>query len=224
MKEVRWIDLGLLDYRTAWQQQELLLNQLIADKMAGNATAGYLLTTEHPHVYTLGRNGNEANMLHLQTTQAELIRVDRGGDITYHGPGQLVVYPIFRLDTMAIGIKEYVRRVEEVVICCLADYGIAGTRLDKAAGVWLDAGMPAVRKICAVGVRCSQSVTMHGFALNVNTDLRYFEYINPCGFVNKGVTSLEKETGAIADFDKVKRHILHYFAEVFEISIVKGRE
>ncbi|MDR2814085.1 MAG: lipoyl(octanoyl) transferase LipB, partial [Prevotellaceae bacterium] len=194
---VAWTDMGVVDYREAWQVQENLLNSLKEEKPEGKA--GYLLLVEHPHVYTLGRNGKPGNMLanaaQLQAHHAELVRVNRGGDITYHGPGQLVAYPIVRLDRLGVGVREYVHRLEEVVIRTVGAYGLAGERMDKATGVWLATGTPNAGKICAVGVRCSHAITMHGFALNVSTDLTYFTFINPCGFADKGVTSLEKETG-----------------------------
>ncbi|MDR2848367.1 MAG: lipoyl(octanoyl) transferase LipB [Bacteroidales bacterium] len=222
--EGQYRDLGVTPYRDAWQQQETLMEQLISDRKAGKPGYHYLLMVEHPHVYTLGKHGNQNNMLAdrllLQAKGAELIRTDRGGDITYHGPGQLVVYPVFRLDTLEIGIKNYIYRLEEVIIRSIGEYGLKGCRLEKATGVWLDVQSPAVRKICAIGVRCSQSVTMHGFALNVNTDLNYFSYINPCGFADKGVTSLEKETGEKMDMKTVKELVLHHFETVFEIKFV----
>ncbi|MDR2027484.1 MAG: lipoyl(octanoyl) transferase LipB [Prevotellaceae bacterium] len=220
---VEYIDLGIIDYRDAWQKQGILMEKLQKERSENKDGLNYLLFAEHPHVYTLGRNGNQANML-MNTAlpgekNVEFIKVDRGGDITYHGPGQLVVYPIFCLNGFGTGIKEYVRRLEEIVIRTIAEYGLKGERLDKAAGVWLDTGTPAVRKICAIGVRCSRAVTMHGFALNVNTDLSYFSYINPCGFVDKGVTSVEKETGKTVSFDEIKLFVLQYFKDIFAIEI-----
>jgi len=221
MKNAAWIDLGTLHYAEAWKQQEKLLEKLIAEKQAGISGRHYLLLVEHPSIYTLGKNGNQANMLIVPSCaqQPELLRVNRGGDITYHGPGQLVVYPIFRLDALGIGIKEYVHRLEEVVIRTIAAYSVQGSRMEKATGVWLDVQTEAARKICAIGVRCSQSVTMHGFALNVNTDLNYFNYINPCGFSDKGVTSLAKETGKKPDMEDVKNLVLQYFEEIFGIRL-----
>ncbi|MDR0815233.1 MAG: lipoyl(octanoyl) transferase LipB [Bacteroidales bacterium] len=224
MNEVQYMDLGVTPYREAWQQQEMLMEELIAERLAGKPGRHYLLMVEHPHVYTLGKHGNQNNMLAdrllLQAKGAELIRTDRGGDITYHGPGQLVVYPVFRLDALETGIKDYIYRLEEVVIRSIDEYGLKGCRLEKATGVWLDIQTPAVRKICAIGVRCSQSVTMHGFALNVNTDLNYFGYINPCGFADRGVTSLEKETGEKWDMATVKKLVLRQFETVFGIKFV----
>jgi lipoyl(octanoyl) transferase len=221
--KVAWTDLGAADYREAWQVQEALMDSLTKSSPSGGDEAGYLLLAEHPHVYTLGRNGKPGNMLasaaQLQERRAELIKVNRGGDITYHGPGQLVAYPIVRLDRLGIGVREYVRRLEEVVIRAVSAYGLKGERMEKAAGVWLEAGAPAARKICAVGVRCSRAATMHGFALNVSTDLTYFGCINPCGFADKGVTSLEKETGGKIGMDSVKQLVLRHFADVFAVEL-----
>jgi lipoic acid synthetase len=212
-----------LAYREAWQQQQALLEQLKREKQAGAAAAHHLLLVEHPHVYTLGRNGSAANLLAAASgVQAELIRVDRGGDITYHGPGQLVAYPIFCLDALGIGIKDYVHRLEEVVMRVVARYGLQGQRMDGATGVWIDAGTPAARKICAIGIRCSQSVTMHGFALNVNTDLSYFNLINPCGFADRGVTSIAKETGKEAPLEEVKALVVRHIEEVFGLQAQAG--
>jgi lipoyl(octanoyl) transferase len=218
------IDLGVMNYKEAWQKQSFLMEKLKKEKSEGKDGVNYLLFVEHPHVYTLGRNGNQSNMLintlQLAANNVEFIKVDRGGDITYHGPGQLVVYPIFCLNDFKTGVKEYVRRLEEVVIRTVAEYGLKGERLEKATGVWLDTETAVTRKICAIGVRCSQFVTMHGFALNVNTDLNYFNYINPCGFVDKGVTSMEKETGKKINIDEIKAAVLQHFENIFNIEII----
>jgi lipoyl(octanoyl) transferase len=222
--KAEYMDLGIMNYTDVWQKQALLMEKLKSEKTEGKEGMNYLLFVEHPHVYTLGRNGNLANMLadtnRLKEKNVEFIKVDRGGDITYHGPGQLVVYPIFCLNDFKIGIKEYVRRLEEVVIRTVGCYGLEGKRIEKAAGVWLDAGMPGVRKICAIGVRCSQSVTMHGFALNVNTELNYFNFINPCGFVDKGVTSIEKEKGKKINICETKSLVLQHFKDIFDMEFV----
>jgi lipoyl(octanoyl) transferase len=207
-RQTEWIDLGMQDYLTVWKQQEILME----DVQAGGHHR--LLTVEHPHVYTLGRNGNPANMLY-KPKDAELVGVNRGGDITYHGPGQLVAYPIFHLPDLGVEIREFVHGLEEAVIRAIGVYGINGCRMKKATGVWIDAETPFARKICAIGLRCSRGVTMHGFALNVNTNLAYFNHINPCGFTDKGVTSLEKETGEKKNFEEVKRLVVQNFAEVF---------
>jgi lipoyl(octanoyl) transferase len=221
--EVKYIDLGIMNYKEAWQKQSFLMETLKKEKSEGKDGLNYLLFVEHPHVYTIGRNGNQANMLmdtiQLMEKNVEFIKVDRGGDITYHGPGQLVAYPVFCLNDLKTGVKEYVHCLEEIVIRTIAEYGIKGERLEKATGVWIDVGTPEARKICAIGVRCSQSVTMHGFALNVNTDLNYFNYINPCGFVDKGVTSMEKETGMTINICEIKNIVLQQFENIFDIKI-----
>ena len=196
---VEFVDFGQRGYRETWDYQEQLLDTLIHAKLQGQTVTGQLIFVEHLPVYTIGKSGNAANMLlnpmQLAEKHVECIKVDRGGDITYHGPGQLVAYPIIDLDQLEIGVKEYVHRLEEIVIRTVADYGISGERLEGATGVWLESHTPRARKICAIGVKCSRSITMHGLALNVNTDLTYFSNINPCGFVDKGVTSIEREVG-----------------------------
>jgi len=213
MKQTLYTDLGTLDYQTVWAMQEKLMIEVQSGSM------NQLLMVEHPHVYTLGRNGNPANMLY-KPADAELIKVNRGGDITYHGPGQLVVYTIVRIRDYGVEIREFVHGLEEVVIRTVGEYGISGDRLPKATGVWLDPQTPFARKICAIGLRCSQGVTMHGFALNVNTNLLYFNNINPCGFTDKGVTSIEKEQGEKADMNDVKKYVIQYFKEVFGMVFV----
>ena len=224
LHKTKIIDLQTMNYSDAWKKQGVLLDKLKAEKQAGKFDVNYLLLVEHPHVYTLGRNGDETNMLinliQLKAKDAEFIKVDRGGDITYHGYGQLVAYPIIRLDAFGIGIKEYVFRLEEVVIRTIAKFGLKGERLQNAIGVWLDVDLPSARKICAIGVKCSGFVTMHGFALNVNTDLEYFNYINPCGFIDKGVTSLKKELKRKIDLAEVKAIVLQNFEDVFEMKFV----
>jgi lipoyl(octanoyl) transferase len=170
-----------------------------------------LLFCEHPHVYTLGKSGSESNLLLnqelLKEKGATFFRTNRGGDITYHGPGQIVGYPILNLEAFGIGIRKYIELLEEAVILLLEGYGIRTSRMEGASGAWLDVGTPHVRKICAIGVRTSRFVTMHGFAFNINTDLDFFSYINPCGFVDKGVTSMEKESGGKQDIEKIKEEL-----------------
>jgi len=205
---IQFIDWGLTDYNEAWAKQEELFNGSIERKRQDLPTDNYLVFCEHPHVYTLGKSGDEHNLLlnyiQLQANDAVFVRTNRGGDITYHGPGQVVGYPIFDLANFNLGLKQYIHRVEEAIINTLALYNIPSTRLEGATGVWLDVGLPTCRKICAIGVRSSRFVTMHGFALNVNTDLTYFGHINPCGFIDKGVTSMEKELGGKVDMDELK--------------------
>ncbi|MDQ1769890.1 lipoyl(octanoyl) transferase LipB [Labilibaculum sp. A4] len=224
-------DLGSIDYKEAWDYQENLFNEVLTSKLANadlpadqkKLSNNYLLFCEHPHVYTLGKSGKEQNMLldllQLQAKEATFHKINRGGDITYHGPGQIVGYPILNLETYDMGIKKYIETLEQAVINCIADYGIVGTRLEGATGVWLDVGKPTVRKICAIGVRISRWVSMHGFAFNVNTDLKYFEYINPCGFVDKGVTSLKKELGKELDIEEVKHNLKSHITKLFDMTL-----
>ena len=208
--ELIYQDLGLIPYRQAWDCQEKLYAELMERKIAGRKTfPGYLLFCEHPPVFTLGKSGSEENLLinaeMLAERGIEFYRINRGGDITYHGPGQIVGYPILDLEQFNLGIKSYIWKLEEAVILVLKKFGIKGERLDGATGVWLDAGkQSAARKICAIGVKAGRHITMHGFAFNVNTDLSYYQYINPCGFVDKGVTSMEKELGEEKNFEMVK--------------------
>ena len=220
---VEFVDFGQRGYRETWDYQEQLLDTLIHAKLQGQTVTGQLIFVEHLPVYTIGKSGNAANMLlnpmQLAEKHVECIKVDRGGDITYHGPGQLVAYPIIDLDQLEIGVKEYVHRLEETVIRTVADYGISGERLEGATGVWLESHTSRARKICAIGVKCSRSITMHGLALNVNTDLTYFSNINPCGFVDKGVTSIEREVGHPVDFDEVKVRMRCHFEEVLGIRL-----
>lgn len=194
------IDLGLTPYRQTWELQE----RALLDVQAGAPERIYL--TEHHAVYTLGRHGHQENLLALPPG-AECIRIDRGGDITYHGPGQLVVYPIINLLAHHLGVKAYVNILEEAVIRTIAEWGVKGERCDGATGVWIEPDTPRVRKICAIGVRVSRGVTMHGLALNVSTDLRAFGAINPCGFTDRGVCSLASETGAPVPLPSVARRL-----------------
>ena len=202
-------DWKTVPYAAAWDRQTECFDTLVQAKQAGGEYVNHIVLCEHPHVYKLGRSGKEGNMLlseeQLHKIGASLYHIDRGGDITYHGPGQLVCYPILNLEEFSLGLKEYVHLLEEAVIRVCASYGITAGRVEKATGVWLDGDSPRARKICAIGVRSSHYVTMHGLALNVNTDLRYFSYINPCGFIDKGVTSLQKELGREVPMDEVKK-------------------
>lgn len=206
-------DLGLKPYREIWDMQHQLQQELISQGAAPKKE--YLLLVEHNPVYTLGIHGHEQNMLldhdRLQAMGAELIKIERGGDITFHGPGQLVVYPIINLLNHHLGVKDYVHLLEEAVIRTVAEYGVTGDRVEGATGVWLDKGLPSERKICAIGIKCSRFVTMHGLALNVNTDLSYFHAINPCGFIDKGVTSIAQELGQKIDMGQVKKTFTNHF-------------
>ena len=206
-------DWGMVPYADAWQRQTTLFDALVEAKRAGKPTVGRLITCQHPHVFTIGRSGKEQNMLmseeQLQRIGATYYHIDRGGDVTYHGPGQLVCYPILNLEDYGLGLKSYIHSLEEAVINVCGSYGIHAGRVEGATGVWLDGDGPKARKICAIGVRSSHFCTMHGLAFNVNTDLRYFSYINPCGFVDKGVTSLQKELGREVSFEEVRERLLY---------------
>ena len=231
-RSIAFMDLGLIDYKEAWDIQEdrlalVVKEKLEAGKAAGNGSSSenqVVFFCEHPHVYTLGKSGQNQNLLipdaFLEKINATFYRIDRGGDITYHGPGQIVGYPIIDLEALNIKVKDYVGGLEEMVIRTLADYGIKSGRLDAATGVWLDTGVPGkTRKICAIGVRVSRYVTMHGFALNVNTDLRYFQYINPCGYTDKGVTSMQQEAGRKIETGDVRKKLKEKFSEVFQVEL-----
>ena len=222
MANFNYEDAGLKDYQDCWNYQEEILAEVVADKQARNSPTelNRFLLVEHPHVYTLGKSGNENNLLihddFMKKINATFYKINRGGDITYHGPGQLVGYPIIDLEYYKIGIRGYIGKMEDAIIGILSHYGLSGSRKEGATGVWLDAGLPAKsRKICAIGVRVSRYVTMHGFALNVNTDLRYFNYINPCGFLTYGVTSLEHELKHKIDMPELKEVVKEQFNAIY---------
>lgn len=228
-KRTEFIDWGLTDYQDAWNRQEAIFVRTVAVK-TNNRTEGlqlptpnYLIFCEHLHVYTLGKSGEPENLLldeaGLKEKQASYYKINRGGDITYHGPGQIVGYPILDLDNFFTDIHLYLRTLEEAVILTLADYGIPSGRYPGFTGVWLDADNDKARKICALGVRCSRWVTMHGFALNVNTDLDYFGNIVPCGIDDKAVTSMQKELGAALDMDEVKNRLKQHIAHLFDMQL-----
>jgi len=214
------LDWDIIEYNEAWQKQEALFQQTIQQKLQNETTSNYLILCEHPHVFTLGKNGSANNLLignlQLRSVHAQYVETNRGGDITYHGPGQIVGYPIFDLANFDMGLKQYIFNMEEAVISTLKRIGIQSERLEGATGVWLDTAYPdKCRKICAIGVRSSHFVTMHGFALNVNTDLNYFSYINPCGFVDKGVTSIQKELGSPHSLEEIKQLLREEFNRSF---------
>ncbi len=209
--ELKTVDWGRIEYAKAWGLQTSIFDNTINAKMSSLPYVNQIIMCDHPHVYTLGRSGKDNNMLisqaQLKEIDASLFHIDRGGDITYHGPGQLVCYPILNLEDFSLGLKEYVHLLEEAVINVCQQYGIKASRLEKATGVWIDGDTKKARKICAIGVRCSRYVSMHGLAFNINTDMRYFRYINPCGFIDKGVTSLQQELGYEIQMDEVKRRL-----------------
>lgn len=214
-----------MEYQAAWDLQEQHLQQTLARKAAGEPTTHHLFFVEHPPVYTLGKSGKMEHVLigrqEMEERQIGFYQSNRGGDITFHGPGQIVGYPIFDLECFYTDIGRYLRALEEVMIQTLAHYGIKGERSQGETGVWLDTDQPLqARKICAMGVRCSRWVTMHGFALNVHPDLSYFDNIIPCGIANKSVTSLERETGHAISITTVKQQLLDNFEQVFDIEIV----
>ncbi|WP_438961846.1 lipoyl(octanoyl) transferase LipB [Nonlabens sp.] len=228
-KQVQFKDLGRQDYKVTWDFQEQLFKDILDIKIknrredAGLETANHLLFVEHDHVYTLGKSGDLENLLAnealLKKIDATFYKINRGGDITYHGPGQIVGYPILDLENFFTDIHKYLRFLEEIFIKILADYGLKGERSDGETGVWLDVGTPFARKICAMGVRASRWVTMHGFAFNVNTDLGYFDHIIPCGINDKAVTSLAAELKRPVDENEVKEKIKKYFSELFEAEL-----
>ena len=234
-RTLQFQELGLMDYEPAFEFQEKLMKEIIDLKLENRnrtddehvETPNYLLFVEHPHVYTIGKSGDEHNMLanakKLEEINATYVKTNRGGDITYHGFGQIVGYPILDLDNFKSDIHLYMRNLEEVIIRTIAEYGLKGERSEGETGVWLDVGKPYARKICAMGVKTSKWVTMHGLALNVNTDLRYFEYIIACGIKDKGVTSLQRELErefSEEEMAEVKEKIKRHFCDVFDAQIV----
>lgn len=215
MKNIILTDWGTIDYREAWRRQEEIFDRQIDNKQNKLPTENNLIFCEHPHVYTIGKSGNAGNIL-IDDGTVPVYRTDRGGDITYHGFGQIVGYPVFDLESLGIGLREYITRLEEAVIRLLDDYDIEGGHYAEGTGVWIDTALPSkTRKICAIGVKSSRYVTMHGFALNVNTDLSYFGRINPCGFTDRGVTSMKKELGKSLDIEEVKQKLFKHIEEVF---------
>lgn len=232
-KTIELQDLGYKDYKETWDYQEQLFKGIVDAKIknrredAGLKTTNYFLFVEHPHVYTLGKNGDASNLL-LSTDQltekgASFYKINRGGDITYHGPGQVVGYPILDLENFFTDIHKYLRFLEEIIILTLAEYGLKASRSPGETGVWLDVNTPFARKICAMGVRASRWVTMHGFALNVNSNLGYFDNIIPCGIRGKAVTSLNVELGVReVSVQEVKEKLIKHFIALFEVDHVEG--
>lgn len=229
-KKVQFIDWGLTDYQEAWDKQEAVFKATVAIKGENRTngteteTPNYLIFCEHPHVYTLGKSGHPENLLldeqGLKEKEATYYKINRGGDITYHGPGQIVGYPILDLDNFFTDIHLYLRTLEEAIILTLNDYGINAGRYPGYTGVWLDADNEKARKICAMGVRCSRWVTMHGFAFNVNANLNYFKNIVPCGIDDKDVTSMERELGRKLDMEAVKTKLKQHIAVLLEMELI----
>ncbi len=232
MQKIQLIDLGLKDYKDTWEYQEQLFKGIVDIKLQNRRenlnlnTTNYLLFVEHPHVYTLGKSGDLSNLLlnkkQLKERNATFYKINRGGDITYHGPGQIVGYPLLDLDNFFTDIHKYLRFLEEVMIKTLEDFGIKAGRSKGETGVWLDAETPFSRKICALGVRTSRWVTMHGFALNVNTDLGYFDHIIPCGIQGKAVTSMKAELNKDLSIEAVKKSIIKHFSVLFSAKFVEN--
>ena len=230
MPKVIFRDLGLIDYKKAWDYQERIFSKIVETKSANrknntnNPTDNYLLFCEHPHVYTLGKSGNEKNLLvnndYLKSKEATFYKINRGGDITYHGPGQIVGYPILDLDNFFTDIHKYLRLLEESIILTLKEYNLKAERSNGETGVWFDVGKKNARKICALGVKTSRWVTMHGFAFNINSDLSYFKDIIPCGITDKNVTSLQKELGEKIDIKKVKKRVKKHLSDIFKIEFI----
>lgn len=229
-KRIHFQDLGIKDYKETWNYQEELFDEIIQLKIANRRnetslpTPNHFLFVEHPHVYTLGKSGDLSNLLLSEAQLAEkgatFYKINRGGDITYHGPGQVVGYPILDLENFFTDIHKYLRLLEEMIILCMADYGLKGERSPGETGVWLDVGTPFARKICAMGVRASRWATMHGFAFNVNANLGYFDNIVPCGIKDKAVTSLHVELGrSEIPMQEVKDKLMEYFLQLFEAEI-----
>jgi lipoyl(octanoyl) transferase len=226
--QAKWEDLGPVEYKKAWDYQIQLFNNILEAKEKGEKTESRLLLCEHNHVFTLGKNGERKNLLISDAVMKEkgisFFPIDRGGDITYHGPGQLTVYPIFDLEKVPVSPKEFVFGIESAIIRTMRHYGLSGSRIENAAGVWLDATKPGkARKIAAVGLRIHRKISMHGLALNVNTDLDYFQMIIPCGISNKGVTSMQKELGHPVGLQEVKQRLIREFETVFSMKFEEGQ-
>ena len=231
-KKIIFQDLALIDYQKAWDFQEEVFSKIVQTKVdnrllesAHELTSNYLLLCEHPHVYTLGKSGKLENLLvnsqQLIDIAATFYKINRGGDITYHGPGQLVMYPILDLEQFFTDIHKYLRFLEEAVIMTLKEYGIEADRFDGLTGVWIEPNTPNARKICAMGVKCSRWITMHGIGFNINSDLNYFQHIVPCGIDDKAVTSLEKEIGRKIPMDEIKQKLVKHMSSIFGFMISK---
>lgn len=230
MTTVKYENLGLIDYKEAWDYQEKIFRTTVDQKIkirngeSDEPTKNYILFCEHPHVFTLGKSGDKENLLldekALAENDASFYAINRGGDITYHGPGQLVVYPIFDLDHFFSDIHKYLRFLEEAVILTLKEFGIESGRVDGLTGVWIDGDKPSARKICAIGVKSSRWVTMHGIGFNINSDLSYFSHIVPCGITDKAVTSMQQELGKKLDLQEVADVLKEKLAELFEYSYI----
>ncbi|MBU8891751.1 MAG: lipoyl(octanoyl) transferase LipB [Bacteroidales bacterium] len=233
MKIVKFEDPGLIEYKSAWDYQEKVFSDYLKIKAENRELPeskqkeikGKVIFCEHPHVYTLGKSGEQNNLLindeFLKKIDATYVKTNRGGDITYHGPGQIVGYPLIDLERFNLQVKQYIANLEQSIILTLKEYGIESERMPGATGVWIEAGTAKARKICAIGVKASRFITMHGFAFNVNTNLEYFNHINPCGFIDKGITSMKKELGEEINIEKVKDVVKEKMEEVFGMNLKK---
>ena len=225
MQNVILHDIGFMDYEEVWQLQKDIFNQSIAEKIEGKKPMQHLLVCEHPHVYTFGKSANQTNLLlseqELKNKKISVYDIERGGDITYHGPGQLVVYPIFDLEQLNIGVKQFVFNIEQCIINVLRNYGLDSERIEDRIGIWIDKGKSNERKIAAIGIKCSRHISMHGLALNVNTDLSLFNHIIPCGIVDKGVTSIKNELGREISMVDIKNEMIKEFSANFEVNILR---
>ena len=224
MQTVILHDLGLMDYEEVWQLQKDIFNKSIEEKIQGKIPQQHLLVCEHPHVYTFGKSANQENLLlseaELKNKEISVYDIERGGDITYHGPGQLVVYPIFDLEQLNIGVKQFVFNIEQSIINVLQNHSISCERIEDRIGIWLDKGKSNERKIAAIGIKCSRHISMHGLALNVNTDLSLFKNIIPCGIADKGVTSIKNELGREISMVDIKNEMIKEFSANFEINTI----
>lgn len=224
MQPVVLHDIGFMDYEEVWQLQKEIFHRSVQEKLSGLKPEHHLILCEHPHVYTMGKSAKQTNLLlsesELRDKSIDVFDIERGGDITYHGPGQLVVYPIFDLEQLNIGVKQFVHHIEQAIINVLGAHAIEAGRIEGRIGIWTGTGNDE-RKLAAIGIRCSRHVTMHGLALNVNTDLSLFNHIIPCGIQDKGVSSLQKELGREIPMSDVKQAIINQFTSIFEINLIK---
>lgn len=225
MSRVQLHDIGFMEYDEVWQLQKEMFNTAIHEKLKGIKPEQHLIICEHPHVYTLGKSAQQTNLLlsesELKKRSIDVFDIERGGDITYHGPGQLVVYPIFDLEQLHIGVKQFVYNIEQCIINVLGAYGIESERIKDRIGIWIGRETPAERKIAAIGIRCSRHITMHGLALNVNTDLSLFDNIIPCGISDKSVSSMQAELGREIPMSDIKNKLISEFSSIFEIKIIR---
>lgn len=225
MQAAQLHDIGFMDYEEAWQLQKEIFHRSVNEKLSGGKPGHHLIVCEHPHVYTLGKSAQQSNLLlseaELKRRDIDVFDIERGGDITYHGPGQLVVYPIFDLEQLHLGVKQFVFNIEQCIIKVLQKYGIESERIEGRIGIWIGKGSAEERKVAAIGIRCSRHISMHGLALNVNTDLSLFNNIIPCGIADKAVSSMQKELGREIPMVDIKNDMIREFSTIFEIKIIR---